>query len=128
MSFAAHQEKEKNEETKTGKRRAGEERKEKQAIDFEEAVCCPSAVSSGQRSVKMKGSGWGNWDPSGRPTAISTQPKRGWGPHHHVKAPVDWCRIFKFVYLLNSYIYIFNRYIQILFGCSIEYGHGYNLI
>ena len=30
--------------------------------------------------------------PSGRPTAISTQPKRGRGPHHHVEAAVDWCR------------------------------------
>ena len=29
--------------------------------------------------------GWG-------PTAISTQPKRGRGPHHHVEAAVDWCR------------------------------------
>ena len=28
---------------------------------------------------------------SGRPTAISTQPKRGRGPHHHVEAAVDWC-------------------------------------
>ena len=25
---------------------------------------------------------------SGRPTAILTQPKRGWGPHHHVEAAV----------------------------------------
>ena len=37
MNVTAHQEKEKNKETKTGKRRAGEERK--QAIDFGEAVC-----------------------------------------------------------------------------------------
>ena len=45
MKITAHQEKEKNEETKTGKRGAGEKRK--QAIDFEEAVCCPSAVVQG---------------------------------------------------------------------------------
>ena len=44
MNVTAHQEKEKNEETKTGKRRAEEERKRKQAIDFKKAVCCPSAV------------------------------------------------------------------------------------
>ena len=25
-----------------------------------------------------------------KPTAILTQPKRDWGPHHHVKAAVDW--------------------------------------
>ena len=24
-------------------------------------------------------------------TAISTQPKRGRGTHHHVEAAVDWC-------------------------------------
>ena len=37
----------KNEETKTGKRKAGEGRR--QATDFKEAVCCPSAVVQGQR-------------------------------------------------------------------------------
>ena len=44
MNVTAHQEKE-NEETKKGKRGAGE--KKKQAIDFEEAVCCPSAIVQG---------------------------------------------------------------------------------
>ena len=47
MNVTAHQEKEKNEETKRGKRRAGEEKKRKQEIDFEEAVCCPTAVIQG---------------------------------------------------------------------------------
>ena len=42
MNVTAHQEKEENKETKKGKRRAGEKRK--QANDFKEAVCCPSAV------------------------------------------------------------------------------------
>ena len=46
MNVTAHQEKEKIEETKKGKRRAGEKRK--QATNFEEAVCCPSAVSQGE--------------------------------------------------------------------------------
>ena len=45
MNVTAHQEKEKNKETKTGKRRAGEKRK--QATDFKEAVFCPSAVVQG---------------------------------------------------------------------------------
>ena len=45
MNVTAHQKKKKNEETKTGKRRAGEKRK--QATNFEEAVCCPSAVVQG---------------------------------------------------------------------------------
>ena len=49
MNVTAHQEKEKNEETKKGKRGAGEmkEKKRKQAIDFKDAVCCPSAVVQG---------------------------------------------------------------------------------
>ena len=44
MNVTAHQEKEKNEEIKKGKRREGEKKKRKQGTDFEEAVCCPSAV------------------------------------------------------------------------------------
>ena len=44
MNVTAYQEKEKNEEARTGKRNAGEERK--QATDFKEALCCPSASSS----------------------------------------------------------------------------------
>ena len=38
-----------NEEMKKGKRGAGEKKKKKrkQATDFEEAVCCPSAVIQG---------------------------------------------------------------------------------
>ena len=47
MNVNAHQEKETNEKTKTGKRRAGEKRKKKQATDFKEAVCCPSAAVQG---------------------------------------------------------------------------------
>ena len=44
MNVTAHQEKKKNKETKTDKRRGGEKKKKKQAIDFKEAVCCPSGV------------------------------------------------------------------------------------
>ena len=47
MNATAHQEKEKNEEMKKGKRRAGEKKKRKQATDFKEAVCCPTAVVQG---------------------------------------------------------------------------------
>ena len=43
MKVTVHQEKVKNNKRNTGKRRAGEERKRKQATDFKEAVCCPSA-------------------------------------------------------------------------------------
>ena len=44
MNATAHQEKEKNEEDGQEKSRR---RKNKQATDFEEAVCCPSAVIQG---------------------------------------------------------------------------------
>ena len=88
MNVAAHQEKEKNEETKKNKRRAGEKKKRKQATDFEEAVSCPSAVVQGR---KNEGECPGYLGPSGRPTAISNQPKRGRGPHHHFEAAVEWC-------------------------------------
>ena len=43
MNVTAHQEKEKNEET--GKRKAGEEKR--QATDFKEIACCPLAVVQG---------------------------------------------------------------------------------
>ena len=55
MNVTAHQQKEKNEETNKGKKRAGEKKKRKQASDFEEAVSCPSAVVQKQHSEKMKG-------------------------------------------------------------------------
>ena len=40
MNVTTYQEKEKNEETKKGRRKE----KEKQAIDFKEAVCCPTEI------------------------------------------------------------------------------------
>ena len=46
MNVSAHQE-EKNEQTKKGKRKAGKKKKRKQATDFEETVCCPTAVVQG---------------------------------------------------------------------------------
>ena len=50
MNDTAHQEKKKNEETKTGKRSAGEEKR--RATDFKEAVCCPSTGRSGGSTEK----------------------------------------------------------------------------
>ena len=52
MNVTAHQEKEKNKETKTGMRRAREKKKRKQVTDFKEAVCCPSAVVLGAAQRK----------------------------------------------------------------------------
>ena len=44
MNVAAHQEK-KNEETKTGMKKAGERRR--QATNFRKALCCSSAIVQG---------------------------------------------------------------------------------
>ena len=44
--------------------------------------------------------------PSGKPTAILTHPKRGWGPHHYVEAAVDWYNSI----LLALHVYIIYRY------------------
>ena len=63
MNVTSHQEKKKNEEMKTGKKRAGKKRKRKQVTDFKEAVCCPSVVGQGATFHKMKGGGQGNWSP-----------------------------------------------------------------
>ena len=60
MNVTAHQEKEKNEETKTGKRR--EERENKQSI-LRKLCAALLQPFRGQHSEKMKGSAWGNWDP-----------------------------------------------------------------
>ena len=38
----------------------------------------------------------------GRPTVILTQPKRGWGPNHHVEAAVDSCS--SILFALHVYI------------------------
>ena len=60
MNVADHQEKEKNE--KTGKRKAGVERRQ---ANFEEAACYPSAVVQGAARRKhglREGSARGNWD------------------------------------------------------------------
>ena len=36
----------------------------------------------------------GQLGPLRRPTAVLTQPKRGRGLHHYVKAALHWCKIF----------------------------------
>ena len=61
MNVAAHQEKEKNE--KTGKRKAGKERRQ---VNFKEAARYPSAVVQGAARRKnglCKESAQDNWDP-----------------------------------------------------------------
>ena len=51
MSVTAHQEKKKNEETKTGMKKAGKGRR--QMTDFREALCFPSAVEQGSARQKI---------------------------------------------------------------------------
>ena len=60
MNVSAHQEKGNNE--KTGKKKAGEERRQ---ADFKEAACYPSAVVQGaarQKNGLCEGRAQGNWD------------------------------------------------------------------
>ena len=52
MNVTAHQEKNKNKEMKTGKKRAGEKKKRKQVTNFKEAVCCPTAIIQGGSIAK----------------------------------------------------------------------------
>ena len=61
MNVATHQEKEKNE--KTGKRKAGVERRQ---ANFKEDACYPSAVvqaAARRKNGLCEGSARGNWDP-----------------------------------------------------------------
>ena len=44
----------------TGKRKAGEERK--QVTNFEGVVCCPSAAVQGAAQEKIDGSTWDPWE------------------------------------------------------------------
>ena len=87
MNVAAHQEKEKNE--KTGKRKAGVERRQ---ANFNEDACYPSAVVQGAARRKndlCEGSARGNWT-LGKTNSHFDPTQTGWGPHHHVEAAVDW--------------------------------------
>ena len=88
MNVTAYQEKKKEEETKTGVNKAGEERR----LDFRHAVCCPSAVvqaaarqKNGARGmpriIKTLGKANSHFDPN--------QTGSGTAPPH--EAAVDWC-------------------------------------
>ena len=51
-----------------------------------------------------------------RPTAILTQPKRGWGTDHHVEAVVDWCSLI----LLTLHVYTIRQKFRTLLSKKIE--------
>ena len=64
MNVAAHEDKEKNDQTKTVKRMAVEERKT--ATNFEEVGCCHSAVvqeAARRKKDLCEGSDRSNWNP-----------------------------------------------------------------
>ena len=64
MNVTAHQEKEKNKETKTGKRRGGEKRRRENRRPILKKLFAALLRSfREQHSEKMKGSARGNWDP-----------------------------------------------------------------
>ena len=63
MNVTAHQEKEKNEKTKKGKRREGEKKSENRRPILKKLCAALLRSFRGQHSEKIKGSARGNWDP-----------------------------------------------------------------
>ena len=63
MNVTAYQEKEKNEETKMGKRREGEKRKKNRRPILRKLCAALLRPFREQHNEKMKGSARGNWDP-----------------------------------------------------------------
>ena len=87
MNVAAHQEKEKDE--KTGKRKAGVDRRQ---ANFKEAACYPSAVVwglHGEKMVCVRGVP-GVTGTLGKINSHFDPTQTGRGPHHHVEAAADW--------------------------------------
>ena len=67
----------------------------------------------GEKMVCVRGV-LGVTGPSVRPTAILTQPKWGWGPHHRIEAAVDWCSS-----ILLS-LHVCTEYTTEISGCTIQ--------
>ena len=88
MNIAIHQDKEKYE--KTGKRKAGKERR--QETDFKEAGCCPCVIVQGTARGKngLCGGVSGVTGTLRKANSHFNPTKRGWERHHHVKAAIDW--------------------------------------
>ena len=91
MNVAAHQEKEKNENTKMGKRKAGENRR--LILKKLRAVLLRSFRGQhGKKMVCVRGVS-GVTGTLGKANSHFDSTKRGWGPHHHVEVAVDWCSL-----------------------------------
>ena len=54
----------------------------------------------GEKTGLYEDSARGNWIP--REFQQPFQPKRGRGPHHHVEAAVDWCRLHYIEFKIKS--------------------------
>ena len=109
MNFFAYQKMEKNEETKTGKRKAGEGRK--QATDFKEAGCSPSAAVQehhGEKMVCARGV-TGVTGTLGKANIHFNPAQWGRGPHHHVETAVDWCSVATSQRKLVRIVYVFSH-------------------
>ena len=63
MNVTTHQEKEKNEETKKGKKWEGEKKRENKRPILKKLCAALLRSFRGQHIEKMKGSAWGNWAP-----------------------------------------------------------------
>ena len=108
MNVAAHQEKMKNE--KMGKRR--QEKKENRPIlkRLRATLLRWFKGLHGEKIVCVRGV----LGVTGRRTTILTQPKRGWGLHHHVEAAVDCCSSI----LLSLHVY--TKYTTEISGFIIQ--------
>ena len=82
MNVAAHQEKDKNE--KTGKRKAGVERRQ---ANFKEATCCPSAVVQGasRRKNGLRGGVPGVTGTLGKTNSHFDPTQTSRGPHFTIQ-------------------------------------------
>ena len=90
MNVAAHQEKKKNEKTKTGMKKAEDERR--QTTDFRKAVCSHSGGSIAKKWLNGSRRVPGVSGTLGKANNHFDLTQTGLGTHHHVETAVDWCR------------------------------------
>ena len=87
MNVAAH-EKKKNE--KTGKRKAGEKRKQANLKRLRATLLRLFRGLHGKKMICVSGVP-GVTGTFGEANSYFGPTQTGWGPHHHVKAAIDWC-------------------------------------
>ena len=83
MSVAGHQEK----DEKTGKRKAGVERRQ---ADFKEAARQKIVQGAARQKIVCVRGVPGVTGTLGKANSHFDPIQTGWGPHHHVKAAIDW--------------------------------------